>query len=94
MTHARPPQWTKEAGQVSTLVLRDYRCRVWLEQNGGWGASVRHGILATATYNFTTPEDAQRWCERQMAEQRMQCRVSRISISGAHQQLDDVLGQA
>ncbi len=62
-------EWTQESDEIFTLIMVDYRCKVWpVHQFGGWGAMISHAGLASASYNFTTRADAQTWCEQQVAQ--------------------------
>ncbi len=60
-------EWTQAGEGIFTLIAGDVRCKVWrVELGDTWGAMVSQGGMATASYNFTTPAEAQAWCERQI----------------------------
>ena len=60
-------EWTQEGGQIFTLIADDYRCKMWsVELGGTWAAMFSQGGMATASYSFTTPTEAQAWCEQQV----------------------------
>ena len=62
-------EWTNEGDGIFTLIVDDYRCKVWWAGLGDtWAAMVSQGGMATASYNFTTQAEAQSWCERQVPQ--------------------------
>lgn len=54
-------------GQAATLIAEPYRCRVWRSAEGTWAAMVSRRGDAEATYSYARLEDAQAWCEAQIA---------------------------
>jgi hypothetical protein len=56
------------ADQAATLIQGDARCRVWRTAADTWAALISVRGDATAAYSFTTREEAQAWCEAQLAE--------------------------
>ena len=64
-------EWTQESEEIFTLIVGDYRCKVWrVELGDTWAAMVSRGGMATATYNLTPRADAQAWCEQQIPKSR------------------------
>ncbi len=63
------PTWT-HGDDAYTLISGDIRCRVWRTTLGNWGAAISRRGVATAAYNFETPEAAKTWCEHQVAQAR------------------------
>ena len=54
-----------------TLIQADARCRVWYTPTAAsWAALISVHGDATAAYSFPTREEAQAWCEAQLAERR------------------------
>ena len=56
------------ADQAATLIQGDARCRVWRTAADTWAALISVRGDATAAYSFPTQEQAQAWCEAQLAE--------------------------
>ena len=57
-------------GQAATLIEGDARGRVWRTAADTWAALLSIRGDATAAYSFATREEAQAWCEAQVAERR------------------------
>ncbi len=53
-----------------TLIVGEFRCRVWHSTIGGWAAVVSRAGRDIASYNFVAHTEAKAWCELQMAAQR------------------------
>ena len=73
MTTRRQPHaaWHYDPTEKTyTLIVGEYRCRVWHSTIGDWAAVISRAGVATASYSFASPEQAQRWCEQQLAAQR------------------------
>ena len=65
-------EWVQEpAADAATLIQGDARCQVWYTPTAASSAALIsvHGD-ATAAYNFASAEEAQAWCEAQLAERR------------------------
>ncbi len=57
--------------QAATLIQGAARCRVWYTLAAArWAALISIHGDATAAYSFVTREEAQAWCETQLAERR------------------------
>ena len=60
--------WRHSAtGQTYVLQAAPYRCLVWHTLRGTWGAVVTGHGPALAAYTFSSPEEAQTWCEARVA---------------------------
>ena len=63
--------WHEDAAdQAATLIQGDVRCRVWRTTAATWAALISVHGDATAAYSFPTRQEAQAWCEAQLAERR------------------------
>ncbi len=61
--------WTHDAGDNAyTLIRGEYRCRVWCTRFETWAAAFRYRGTSSASYNFTTVEEAKAWCEGQVTK--------------------------
>ena len=59
------------AEHAATLIAGEWRCRVWYAPIvASWAALVSVHGDATAAYSFATQQDAQAWCEAQLAVRR------------------------
>ncbi len=64
-------EWVQDpVDQAATLIQGEVRCRVWRTAGGTWAALISVRGDATAAYSFPTREQAQAWCEAQIAERR------------------------
>ncbi len=64
-------EWVHDpAEQAATLIQGEVRCRVWQTASGSWATLISVHGDATAAYSFATREQAQAWCEAQLAERR------------------------
>jgi hypothetical protein len=62
-------EWVQDpVDQAATLIQGAMRCRVWRTAGGTWAALISVRGEATAAYSFPTQEQAQAWCEAQLAE--------------------------
>ena len=61
--------WTHDpADNAYTLIRGEYRCNVWRTRLDTWAAAINYRGTSSASYNFTTAEDAKAWCEQQIAK--------------------------
>jgi hypothetical protein len=56
--------------QVYRLVSGSYRCTVRRMTGGQWLAVISWQGQGADAYSFDTPDEAQAWCEAQLAERR------------------------
>ena len=63
------PRWEPDpSGEAYTLSSGAFRCRVWFTSLNTWAAAHMYHGTSSASYSFTTVEDAQAWCEQQVAK--------------------------
>ncbi len=64
-----PLAWTHDTpDNAYTLISGEFRCRVWFTSLNTWAAAHMYHGTSSASYSFTTVEDAQAWCEQQVAK--------------------------
>ena len=64
-------EWVHDpTDQAATLIAGDACCRVWQTAGGTWAALISVRGDATAAYSFPSREEAQAWCEAQLAARR------------------------
>ena len=65
------PTWQRDPKhQQYSLTAGDSQALVWSQPTGKWAALISRGHTAIATGTFKTLEDAQSWCQAQLAKQR------------------------